>query len=704
MYKRPSLAFLHVLILAASCIGVFGRAGSYDFLNFDDNVYVQNNPHLQNGLNAQSVSWAFRAGLFERSANSTDWWPLSVISHAAAFSAFGDNPAGHHLINVGIHILNAWLVYALLIALSGSTWRAFWVAALFALHPVQAESVAWIMARKDLLSAFFALLAINFFVRIQERLTVGRIASLAVFFAASLLSKTSAILLPVVFVVIGVGLWPCPSSVQRGKKAPGKRLADVLTKLSPFFVMSAAFALITLKVQSYAVNADQSTSSRILAAFASIEHYLRSLFYPLDLAIYAETPERSPAVLAILLTVLGCAGITLVAFVRRMRTPQILFGWLWFLVLLSPVLALPYPADRYLYLPAIGVAVMLVWGVPEFFGSGKTALRSLSVGAGLLVIALAAVTCVQTGYWKNSQTLFERALERNPDNYVALNNLGTYFKDKGDHKRAKEFFSRAVAVNPRYTLSLIGLANDAYDAGRFAEARQWIERALAVNRQNATTHNALGNILAKEKRSEEAIQAFKKAIELRPDYPEAHHNLGLLYTQLGELSLGKSYLEKASAIQPKNYSSLINLALIHEKTGKLDAAARAYEEAIRMKPDGVDAYNGLGRLRLGMGLVEEAERMFLKAVEIDPLYTKALVNLGVLCTQTDRRDEAMRYYEKVLKIEPRNVPALNGAGILNGYLGKYAEAKKYFLQVLAINPDFPGTRENLRQIEALSAN
>ncbi len=701
-FKSRSLAFLHILILTLAAAGIFARVGGYEFLNFDDNVYVQKNPHINGGLSAQSASWAFRAGLFERSVNSTDWWPLSAISHAAAFSLFGDNPAGHHLINGAIHLLNVCLVYALLAALAGSGWHAFWVAALFALHPVQAEPVAWITARKDLLSACFALLTMNVFVRCRERLTVGRTALLAALFTASLLSKTSALLLPALLMLLGAGLWPQSSGTGGDKKTARPGWAHLAIKLSPLFALSALFALITIKVQSYAVSADQPAASRIFGAAAAVAHYLRSFFYPMDLAIYAETPDRGPAVLLAACSAALCALITIAVFAWRDRAPQILLGWLWFMALLLPVLVLPYPADRYLYLPMIGIAMMLVWGLPSLPGLRTIPLRAWGAVAALTIVALGAVTFGQIGHWKNSRTLFERALERHPDNYLALNNLGTYFKERGDREKAREFFAKAVEVNPKYALPLIGLANDAYDAGRLAEAREWIDRALAAAPGNPSVHNALGNILAKEGRPKEAALSFKKALELRPDYPEAYHNLGLLYTQTGELALGKSYLEKASAIQPQSYSSQMNLALIHERSGQMDAAASAYQAAIRIKPDGVDAYNGLGRLWLGMGRLQEAERMLLEAVRIEPGYTRALVNLGVLYTQSGRRAEAMECYQKALKIEPRNTPALNGAGILNGYLGNYAEAKKYFLQVLAINPDFPGTRENLRQIEAFS--
>ena len=599
------------MFLFLATFAVYAQVRHFDFVNFDDPEYVTANPHVRAGITPASVVWAFTSG------EAANWFPLTRLSHMLDYQMFGLRSGWHHLTNVLLHALAVLLLFAFLNRSTGRRWPSAWVALIFALHPLHVESVAWVAERKDVLSAFFWFLALWSYVRRHYWLTL-------LAFCLGLMSKPMVVTLP--FVLLLLDRWPLRQPLR-----------SALRVKIPMMGLSAAGATAAYLVQrsSGAVRevGQFPLGLRVENAVVSQAIYIVKMFWPARLAVFYPYPHDLP-VWQIALSALLLVGVSMVVLRQRRSRPYLAVGWLWYLGTLVPVIGLiqvgaQARADRYTYLPMVGLSIMLVWGLPEV-------LKSKVAISGAIVACLAcAVLCeAQIQYWRNSETLFRHALDVTSSNYLAHHNLGVAFADEGRFPEAIKQYQAALQIEPNAANVQTDYGNALAKSGRLPEAIEHYEAALRVLPDSPITHNDLANALAAAPGSvPEAIAEYQTALRLKPDYEEARKNLAQVQSNAAEMQ----------------YSMGVDLA----RSRKPEAAIPHFEEALRLKPDYVDAHNNLGVVLAGAGRVQEAISHFEAALRIDPNSADAHVNLGIaLSGIPGRMPEATRHFEAALRIKP----------------------------------------------------
>jgi len=479
--RQPPPRFVLALLLTVATLAVFARVIGFEFLNYDDPLYVTANPHVQAGISVEGVRWAFTTFA------AANWHPLTWISLMLDASIGGGaDPCVFHLANVVLHLANVLLLFFFLDRVTGRPGRSAVTAALFAIHPLHVESVAWIAERKDVLSTLFLLLTLLAYAGFVERPGRLRRIAVALLFALGLLAKPMLVTLPVLLLLLDA--WP----LQR--KEPWPRL--VLEK-APLFAMSIATGVVTVLAQSHADTvgslAGYPLGVRIANAIVATPTYLAQAIWPARLAVFYPHPGASLSGLAVAVSAVVLATLTFWTIRVRRTRPYLLFGWAWYLVTLAPVIGIVQVgwqarADRYTYISLIGIFLAMVWGISERFAERPVLISSL---AAAILVALGVGAFVQTGYWRDSETLFRRALAVTENNAVAHSNLGTALLRRRQLVEAEEHFTEAVRINPY-----------------FAEA-----------------HSNLGVALGRQGKTDEAILEFERALELQPDYPDARRNL-----------------------------------------------------------------------------------------------------------------------------------------------------------------------------------
>jgi tetratricopeptide (TPR) repeat protein len=587
--KKPaSVVWIYAGLLLAT-FAVYAQVGQFDFVNFDDPDYVTGNPHVRAGITAAGVKWAFT------SVEAANWFPLTRISHMLDFQLFGLRSGWHHLSSVLIHALAALALFAFLHLATGAPWRSAFVAFLFALHPLHVESVAWIAERKDVLSALFWFLTLWAY--------VGRRYGLALAaFCLGLMSKPMLVTLP--FVLLLLDIWPL-------------RRWPALWEKAPFFALSAAASIATYLAQSGsgAVQAFP-LGLRIENALVSYVVYIAKTFWPARLAVFYPYPAAVPVWQA---TLAGLALLSVsVAVVLWFRAyPYLAVGWFWFLGTLVPVIGLVQVggqarADRYMYIPMTGLAIILAWGAADLLRR-KEALAAVGVAACVVCVPL---TWAQAEHWENSQTLFQHALDVTDGNYLAHHNLGVALADLR-LPDAIAHYRAALQIKPDSARAHTDLGTAlAKLPGGLPDAIAEYQAALRIEPNAAIPHNNLGSALAASPDGlPQAIQEYEAALRIKPDYTDARNNLAEAHYNLG-----------------------VELAQIDGRTA--DAISH-FEAALRNKPNYAEAHNNLGVVLSSQpGREPEAIRHFEAAVTIKPNYADAQYNLGAALA--DRLSKAKR--------------------------------------------------------------
>jgi protein O-mannosyl-transferase len=599
------------LALFLTTLLVYAPVFRFGFVNFDDPDYVTNNPHVRNGLTVDGIVWAVT------STEAANWFPVTRLSHLLDVEIFGLRPGGHHFINVFLHGLATVFLFAFLYSATGAAWPSAFVAMLFAVHPLHVESVAWIAERKDVLSALFWFLALWSYVRRHYWLTL-------LAFCLGLMSKPMVVALPLVLLLLD--RWPLRQPLR-----------SALRVKIPLLGLSAAGATATYLVQrtSGAVRevGQFPLGLRVENAMVSYATYIVKMIWPARLAVFYPYPHELP-VWQISLSGLLLAGISMVVLRERRSRPYLAVGWLWYLGTLVPVVGLiqvgaQARADRYMYIPMVGLSIMLTWGLAEVLKR-----RIAIAGAIVACLACAVLSEAQIHYWRNSETLFRHALDVTNGNYLAHHNLGVALADEGRFAGAIQQYQAALQIEPNAANVQTDYGNALAKSGRTPEAIAHYQAALRVLPDSPITHNDLANALAATHgRMPEAIAEYQTALRLKPDYEEARKNLAQVQSNAAEVQ----------------YNMGVDLA----KSGKPEAAIPHFEEALRLNPDYVDAHNNLGVVLAGAGRVDEAISHFEAALRIDPNSADAHVNLGIaLSGIPDRMPEAIRHFEAALRIKP----------------------------------------------------
>jgi tetratricopeptide (TPR) repeat protein len=699
------------------------------FVNYDDPEYVTENPHVQTGLTSANIRWAFT------SQHGGNWHPLTSVSHMLDAQLFGLKASWHHAVNLLFHSGNVVLLYLLLQGLTRRVWRSACVAALFAVHPLHVESVAWVAERKDVLSGFFGLLTLVAYakyasnaeaagrtkpeirnstsfvkstteVKKSEANPKGKVrrktifyAFALVFFALGLLSKPMLVTLPCVMLLLDY--WPLRrvSNVEgRGeeeRKSGGASWVRLFVEKVPFLALSVGSCVMTL----WAQNRTGALSSldalpfefRISNALVSYVRYLEKAIWPTNLAVFYPPPDAWPigVVLGAAMILITITGLAL-WFAKRF--PQLAVGWFWFLVTLVPVIGLVQVgrqamADRYSYLPLIGIFIIAVWGLSDL------AIRVPRLKEPLAGIAVAAVgfcavlAWMQVSYWRDTKSLFEHAIAATGKNAVAENNLGVFLFKANDFERAEPHFAEAVRIKRNYPEALVNLGSCRERAGLTNEAIGYYQQAVQVQ-PTAPAYYNLANVFARQGKLNEAEMNYRSALELKAEFPEALQNYGDLLARQGRVDEAARHY--AAALKLKT-----DLAEVHLSFGALlagqqkwDQAIAEFDAALRSDPSNANIHFNLGSAYNAKGESGEAAKHFAEACRLRPDDTEARENLGLLLLSQGKPNEAVGCFQEIARLQP-NAKAHYELALALDACGQGEKAITEYREAVRLSPTAP---------------
>jgi len=631
LHKESSFlvyGFLVVFILA-----VYWPVLNHEFVRYDDDKYVTENPHVKRGITYDSIIWAFTTPHYHM------WHPLTSLTYLLDYQLFGLNPTWHHLSNLLFHIGSTLLLFGILMRMTAAFWPSLFVALAFAVHPLNVESVAWIAERKNVLSGFFWMLTIAAYIRYAERPGFGSFLLLVLVFALSTMTKPMVVTLP--FALLLLDYWPlerlqfkragdeqdlaqAESEQVDGRRVPLWRL---LVEKVPLFVLVTALSAVTfIASQRGGVMSgwhNVPLKYRLANALVSYVAYISKMVWPSRLAVFYPHPfDKLPlwqvvASALLLLTV----SVAVLWFARRRK--YLTVGWLWYLGVLVPVIGLVQVgsqamADRYAYLPFIGLFIMIAWGLPDLLE--KWRYRKITLGAAALAVLLALAICtrLQLRHWQNNKALFEHALNVTGDNFVMNNNYANILKKMGQVEKAVDHFYRALRIRPN----------------------------------SPEVYNNLGNALRELNRIDEAVKSFRTALELRPDFAEAHYNLALLLAGQGKTDEAIAEYRQALRFRPDDVDTMSNLGFALAQKGDFDEAIGYYNKALELEPDNVIAHGRLGLALAGVNRLDEAVEQFQIVLEDSPDDVEMHCNVGILLARQGKNDEAIKAYRRALQINP----------------------------------------------------
>ncbi len=570
--------FLLGLLLVLLTIALYSPVARAPFLNYDDALHVTDNPHVRAGLTWKTFVWAFKTG------ETSDWHPITWLSHAFDCELFGAGPMGPHVINVLLHAANALLLFLLLENATGFVWRSLGVASLFALHPINVESVAWISERKDVLSMFFFLLALGAYGWYVRRPGIGRYLLVTVAYALSLMSKAQTITFP--FALLLLDYWP----LRRVELVNSRFWKLVLEKI-PWFALSAASALITIKVEADATQSSLPLWAHLANAVVSYGKYLGKTFWPVNLAIVYPHPGLAISGIAVALAGFVMAGITTAVIVFRNRRP-FLVGWFWFLGTLVPMIGLVQisvhaMADRYAYIPLLGIFVIVCWGAAELGSAWHVPHLVSVVGAAIIFLALAMGLHRQVSLWDDNLSLWSHTLAVTTGNYTAEDQYATALIAVGKVEEAMPHFQRALSIRPDDAMATLNLATYSQMMGNYPAALEGYGKVLRFTKipymlLNARINSGYAHYSLRQYDS--AKENFEAALRTQPGNWSAYRGLGLVAQRAGNLPRATDDYLKSVQLLPSPVGYLL-LAQALQRSGQPDAASAAEAQAAQMSGD-----------------------------------------------------------------------------------------------------------------------
>jgi tetratricopeptide (TPR) repeat protein len=614
------------LVLAIATLAVFWQVRKYGLLNYDDDRYVSANPHVKAGLTPDSLRWAFTTGY------ASNWHPLTWLSMMLDVQLFGSNAGGYHLTSLLLHIITTLLLFAVLNLMTGAVWRSAFVAGLFALHPLHVESVVWISERKDVLSALFWMLTMMAYVYYVRHPGKIRYSLTLLLFALGLMAKPMLVTLP--FILLLLDYWPLErlqfgravQDVKRKKQKSIKartKLSGLILEKVPFLVLSVVSSLVTFFVQqkggAVATMDLFPLPMRLMNAVNSYVKYIEKMIFPVRLGVFYPPPIQGFSIWLSLASALALLAVSIAVIYLARKYKYAGTGWLWYLGMLVPVIGLVQVgsqalADRYTYVPLIGLFILIAWGLPDLLAKWKRQRAVLGVAGLAVILALSICTYRQVGYWRDNVTLFEHALKVTNNNFVMNNHLGLAYQEIGRWQEAIEAYQQAITIKPDYAVAYHNLGIAYGKLGRWQDVIEANEQATKINPDDAEAYNNLGVACLRLGRLKEAEDAFQQIIRISPDYVGAYNNLGVIYRALG----------------------------------RWQDAIGAYQQAVRIKPDYADAYYGLGFAYGNLGRWQEAIEAYKQAIKTKPEDAEARYNLGIAFLRIDDKDSASEEY-KILK-------------------------------------------------------
>ena len=654
--------------------GVFGQTLQYNFVNYDDGLYVYENRMISKGVTLEGVRQAITR------PHGDNWHPLTSFSHMLDVQLYGLNSGGHHRTNVLLHLATVILLFLVLRQTTGSLWRSAFVAAVFAIHPLRAESVAWISERKDVLSGLFFMLTLGAYFRyVRHPFSVSRYAAVAVFFTLGLMSKPMLVTLP--FVLLLLDFWPL-SRFQTLE--PKKTIVRLVLEKIPLLLLTAVFCGITVWTQQHTIDAAKNLSApwRFGNAFCSYATYIKQMVFPARLVPFYPHPGTGLPLWEIGASVALLAGISWGVFAGRKKHPYLITGWLWYLGMLVPVIGIMQVgaqahADRYTYLPQIGLAIMAVWLAADWCASLRYRREVLSTAATVVLAVLTIAAHKQTRYWHDSFSLWSHTLACNDGNYLAHKNLGLAFYKRGSLDEAIRHYKRSIEINPNVAATYSSLGSALYEQGKTDMAVKNYEKALEINPEYLEAHTNLGNIFSRQGQFDKAILHLEKALQINPSLAQAHNSLGIVFSKQEKFDKAVSHFEKALEINPDLAEAHANLGSLFSRQGLVDKATPHFEKFLEINPGNAKGHCNLGNLFLSKKNFRAALQQYDQAVRINPDYAEAQNNLAwILATCPDA---ALRDGQRAVKLA-RSADRLSGgnrAHTLNTLAAAYAEAGQY---------------------------
>ena len=691
--KRVCPTGLIVLLLALTTLFVFWPVTRFGFVNYDDLAYVTENPMVQHGVTVETARWAFAT------THAGNWHPLTWLSHSLDWRLYGPKAGGHHLTSLLLHMANTLLLFLVFLRMTGACWRSGILAGLFAWHPLRVESVVWVAERKDVLSTFFFLLTIWAYARyarkragvevrepdagkpppaLDPRPSTLDYTLALLFFALGLMCKPMVVTLP--FVLLLLDYWPLqrwgagvrlPGASKRSGGGPtlDLRLAWrlALEKL-PFLALAGLSSVVTFIVQKHAGSvvalAELSYASRIANACISYVRYLGKMIWPARLSPLYPFEFHWPMWQVVLAGLLLLGG-TFFAIKTAKRRPYCFVGWFWYLGTLVPVIGLVQVgsqsmADRYTYIPLIGIFLALTWGLADILQSRVSSKVARAIIPALVLGLCIGRTREQLWHWQNTETLFRYALRLNPKNAVAYNNLGCDLIPKGRIDEAMACFKKAIQLQLR--------CGDPY-----------------VN---------LGWILAGQGKVQEAFDNYNIALTINTNDVAAHVRMGKLLVGVGSLDVGIAHFLTDVRLNPLHVDALNDLGIAFSKKDRPDQALIYFRAALRLKPNYPEALNNLANVLAAQNHWDEAVTHYLAALRLKPDYINARYNLGDALGKMGRSDEAIQQLGEVLRRKPDDAEAHNRLGEILARQGKAKEALQSYETALRLQPDLPDALKN----------
>jgi protein O-mannosyl-transferase len=610
-----------ILAIAGVIIVVFLQTRNCEFV-FDDEGYVLNNGEIARGLTLKGVAWALTSFYF------SNWHPVTWISHMLDIQLFGLNPGAHRLVNVFLHLLASAFLFLSLRSLTGTLWRSAAVAALFAIHPLHVESVAWVTERKDVLSGVFLTLGIGLYLRYARKPSSGRYVLVLIFFALGLMTKAILVTYPLCLLLLD--WWPL-------RRIPGQHLSwpsirDLIREKIPLLFMSITVGVITYLAQQSG-GAVQTLAlypfkMRLTNAVMSYASYLLKMVWPVGLAVYYPHPGDTLSVVKVSLAAALLTIISFVVFSRASDRPYLTVGWLWYFVTLAPVIGIVQVgaqamADRYTYLPSIGLFIMAVWLTDYFTGRSPMKAAQAAFSGVLVVAILVGVSRRQVSYWRNSETLYRHALKVTSRNWLIYNNLGKVLERSSDLEGAVRAYRKAISIYPDFEEAVLNLAKVLEKSGHRRVALLLMQEYVGKHPQSADAQAMTGELLMHAGRIYDAVDKLSEGVRLKPGAVTSRLNLAELLSAAGRRAEAQGQLLEALRLQPDSPLIHRDLGILLMRTGEPDKALAHFEEALRLAPEWSNLHYNYAVALERLGRISEAVRHYRESLRLDPDYPQA---------------------------------------------------------------------------------
>jgi protein O-mannosyl-transferase len=646
--------FICAGIVAAALIA-YEPVRHNNFVNYDDNAYITENPQVTSGITLKSLGEAFTKSHFYM------WHPLTTISHMLDCQIFDLNPAGHHFTSLLLHILSTLLLFWILNYLGGTIWLSAFLAGVFALHPVQVESIAWAAERKTVLSGLFWLLTIAVYIRYAKQPGFGRYLLVLIVFGLCIMTKP--VVAPVPFVLLLLDYWPLdrlrwgqPVKGKAKSKSNQKPASWLIAEKIPLLAMSVFLSVMTFTAQRQGgvvpTLERMPMDYRIANMFLSYIRYIGKLIWPSGLAVCYPHPHLTVSDWRVLICMGAFILITIMCVYIGRRKKYIAVGWLWYVGSLAPVIGLVQSgaqamANRYMYIPMLGLLIIIGWGIKEFIDKQPKLKIAAAIFGVTALLSLMVLTRMQVKHWENTLTLFEYTLDVTKDNPSAENTYAVALFNEGRFKEAEYHYAKAIRLAPAFTTAIANLSKLYLEEGKYDESIAGLKEIISHNEETADTYYNLATALSLQQKYDEAAKYFKKSLELNPVNPDAQMRLGIVLMVMGKNNEAIAHLNESLRIKPNQVEVYSTLGTAYSQLGQYDLAVKYWAKTLELQPNSVDVLNSMGLLLATVGDVT-----------------------------AEKANQAIAYASRACKLTDYNIPEyLDTLGVALAAAGRFEEAK-----------------------------